>query len=621
MKKLKYSVLIAILFLLGCEEYLDKVEDKQVITSDDVYSEYDKYRKYADYMYELMFDENKPAYSADKSRNANGYIIDHTMCLSDECEAGKENYKLDYWLVGDYKTVCDGFGKSNGMVNGWYPWDLSWDGIRLANDVIINLGKIKDATQLQKDELHGQALFMRAQYYFILAQRWGGMPYFHQPLNVDDNLAFERPPYTETIENIAADCDEAFSYLPDQWDSDNTGRPTKAAALMLKSRALLYDASPQWNPENDLSKWEKAAVAAWDVISYAYNTGYYELIQCTEAASLDVASVSGADYAEGNPAKLKAYREIFLNNPINKEIIWNDYRGTTNYGYGNLYPLLLLLPLDYAYWGSNCNAPSQNLVDMFETKDGYPIDHPSSGYNLQNPYVNRDPRFYNNILFNEVRWPNDFLDNKLTLELFTSGQEGETGEERWRSDRPATQQSKTGYLVRKLWPIGIHKNNNQQFFANSIFYRLAEAYLNYAEAANEAYGPNGSAPGAGLTAVQAINSIRSRVGMPDVLNEYTTSKEAFRPRIRNERNIELCFESSHRWFDIRRWKILTTDEVRNIRSMEIYWEGVNAQYPTGYRYSVNSSMAKRIFEDRHYLYPIPEVDVTIYEEFKQNPGW
>jgi hypothetical protein len=143
---------------------------------------------------------------------------------------------------------------------------------------------------------------------------------------------------------------------------------------------------------------------------------------------------------------------------------------------------------------------------------------------------------------------------------------------------------------------------------------VADIYLIYAEAVNEAFGPT-TAPNfngeTGLTAVQAANVVRTRAGMPGVHPKFTSNKEAFRERVRNERAVELCFEG-HRWHDIRRWHV----------AHEPYYKEMYAlQFDKDHTYFKKVLMQTRVFDEKHYWLPLPLNEVQLYEEFYQNPGW
>ena len=179
----------------------------------------------------------------------------------------------------------------------------------------------------------------------------------------------------------------------------------------------------------------------------------------------------------------------------------------------------------------------------------------------------------------------------------------------------------TGYYLRKYW------NNNSTLNKVNIILtdplcRLAEMYLNYAEAVNEAYGPNGTAPGATLTAVQAINQVRSRAGMPGVLAAYTGSTAAFRPRIKNERNIELAFEG-HYYNDIHRWMDLEPIMKSQLIGMDIEKVTVTPEYPTGFRFTRLPLPQDRqvVWKPQMYYLPFNNADNLKMTKFVPNPVW
>lgn len=450
------------------------------------------------------------------------------------------------------------------------------------------------------------------------------MPYFRNSLDLNEYLGYDRLSYYQTAQEIAADCDLAFDKLPHTWDSSNTGRPIKAAALALKSRVLLYAASPTYNTENDYSKWEEAAVAANQLIEYIESDNtYHSLIDASEAIELDVQTVDGEDYLKGSPEKLTAYREIFMNHVLNSEIIFSYYRETNHY-YNNTMPGRVFFTKDYLKNKYSLGAcPTQDVVDWFETQNGLSTEDDPT-FNEQNPYINRDPRFYNDILYNQVSWPNG--KNGDEVQTYATGPDGSVGKD-YRKKSSDWPNSYTGYMARKFWPEGISGSTTAgkvPFIVPAVWFRVSEAYLNYAEAAYEASGRNNfeaTYPANALySAQQAVNKIRNRVGMPNINSQYLNHND-FIQRIRNERSVEFCFEDGHRWWDIRRWHIAHTDEIRTVYRTNLDWVGVSPEYPTGYMFSKVQHEIVKGFEERHYLYPLKDDDVAIHIEFDQNPGW
>ena len=263
----------------------------------------------------------------------------------------------------------------------------------------------------------------------------------------------------------------------------------------------------------------------------------------------------------------------------------------------------------------HCASPTQNMVDMFEMADGRAIKDAGADYDDQNPYVNRDPRFYYDILYNGVKWGN----NKGVPHYFELW-EYNTYDNSKSADMMAlfsqTYNPRCPYLIRKWWPETANKwENDYNYYMPAIYIRVAQLYLDFAEAANEAYGPETKVPGTDMSAVDAINIIRNRVGAVPVRNEYKANKEIFRERIRNERAVELCFED-HRWYDIRRWRI-AKDAVKVIYKAVITRTGKD-QFRFEY---MEHPDYKRVFEDKHYWYPIPKSQMEMLNNVEQNPGW
>ena len=262
-------------------------------------------------------------------------------------------------------------------------------------------------------------------------------------------------------------------------------------------------------------------------------------------------------------------------------------------------------------------APNQLFVDCFEMQStGLPIEDPSSGYKDQNPYVGRDPRFESNIIYNR-----DVVMGR-TMAIYQTdesrpGQYGST-DLVMTGSTPTMGYTYTGYYEKK-W-LGNTFNANLPVLWPYI--RLAEVYLNFAEAANEAWSsPSVKDSRCLYSAEDAINKIRNRAQMPNINSRFLNTTD-FRERVRNERRIELCFEE-HRLFDLRRWKIGTQPKYRDIWRMKItkLAPGYNATiYPTGYKYEPEFLM-KRNYEDRHNLFVIKLDDTNLGPNFKQNPGW
>jgi hypothetical protein len=452
-------------------------------------------------------------------------------------------------------------------------------GIRKANIFISKLEVIPFPDQKTRDAMVGEVYFLRAFYFFEIVKRYGGMPIIEQILIPGDNLMYARNSYKECSDYILADCEKAITSLPVTRPDNELGRITKGAAMALKSRMLLYAASPLWNLEiTNADKWQLAADAARAVIELTNESGgrAYEL------------------YSKGNGAK--DYERLFFTraNNGNREVIFWKHQGTADFSNQQIN---VWAPKGDKFEGAGSVAPTQNFVDLFEMNNGKLIHEPGSGYDPANPYLNRDPRFYKIILYNGAVWQN------VTVETFLSPDLNPSANGKHR--KILAEFTSTGYYVRKYLPEEVQTKTTVRAYHDWIYFRLAELYLNYAEALNEAAGPT-------TEVYEALNAVRARSGvvpLPAGLN-----KDQMRSRIMNERAIELCFEE-HRWWDARRWK--KGAEWFGGEMFEMYITK-DAQGKLDY---TRKPFETRVYRDYMDLYPIPISEMNKNPLFQQNPGW
>lgn len=627
MKKIYYIIgLYIIIGLYGCEDYLDRERQFEGLDQNDIFSEYQSTSDFLDGAYSYLITEISAV-----DGNAD-YLPGMTM--SDEGYPGRTDRDVpeiyDLYAQGDYINLIE-----ENAIHMPKAYTKAWQGIRIVNVLLEKVDGVPNVTDEEKNWLKGQAYFLRAYFYFVLTKRHGGMPYLKEPIDLNADLERVRDSYENNAADMLLDLNEAISFLPEKWDASNTGRPTKGAAMALKSRLLLYAASPLFNPSGNAKAWEDAASAASDMINHANSTGLYVLTDASEAITMDV-DTGGADLLVPEAAALKKYRNIFHNDSasfIHEEIIFDEPHpfgvkrrnsinpnprtslvGTFNIMKGNQRPMAI--------------GALANFVNRFETKNGLPInDDPE--FDPQNPFINRDPRFYNAILFDGVQWlyvdgatnTTGYVDLAEVNDSLKLGEDLHSGIElAWRVF------NMTGYMIRKWLPHGMYWNSGQNgiwdFYVRSIHFRMAEMYLNFAEAANEAYGPTGAVPGTSLTAFEAINIVRNRVGMPDVDSRYTGDIATFRERIHDERAVELCFEG-HRYDDIRRWRKAHLLEYRQVKYLKMRWQGAkSATFPTGFSFDDEVQDQLEItFNEKHYFWPVPAKDLNAVKEFKQTPGW
>lgn len=639
MKTNKYTyILIFASLFFSCEDYLDEQQDFEALDQNDIFSDIRLANDFLDGAYVRLISE--------VSAKSNTPDILPGMTMSGEGYPGRMNNSVPE----TYRTYANsdylGLMNINPGVGTWISPNFtvryfeSWKGIRVVNTFLENSGKINNATQEQVDGLDGQAYFLRAFFHHLITKRHGGLLYLNENLDLNTPLDRERESYASNLAGMIEDLDTAIDLLPVSWPSENVGRPTKGVAYALKSRILLFAASPLVNTTNNQQAWVDAATAASDLINYANSNGLYALADASGANSMDVGH-NGADLFVPEPDALQPYRSIFVgpgkSKVIPEEVIFMELNIAT-FGFGGT---LVPFPRTYLTSGFDIvkgnNAPmnigaTANFVDKFETKNGLDInDDPT--YNDQEPFINRDPRFYNNILFDGIPWTvttANATNRSGFSDLARVNEQGNLGLDIHSPTTPNNRlwqvKNHTGYRIRKWVPNGHFLTSGGKgqldYHVNNVMFRMPEVYLNYAEAVNEAYGPTGSAPGIGLTAIDAINMIRNRVGMPNVNAMYTGSKDLFRERIRNERAIELCFEG-FRYDDIRRWKVAHLEENTKVEYLYMLWQGAETPtYPTGFSYeNVEQVDLKKTFTEKNYWWPIPTSEIEAVPSFKQTEGW
>ncbi|NQX30592.1 RagB/SusD family nutrient uptake outer membrane protein [Pedobacter boryungensis] len=437
--------------------------------------------------------------------------------------------------------------------------------------------------ELQLARLVGQAYFLKAFFEFELLKRYGSFVIVNKTLTVNDELDVPRNSFDECVAQISKDCEEAISRLPlspSEWRTTDRGRATQTAAMALKARLLLYAASPQYNPTNDLTKWQAAADAAKRVM----DTGKHGIYS--------------------------SYPNIWLWNTagaFNNEVIFaTSATATVAIEQNNA-------PVSYDAANGRTN-PTQEMVDAYEMKTtGRPITDGASGYSATAPYTNRDPRLGFSVLFNSASVQPLVAANNFKskpVETFVGGKDG------LGLNVNAT---KTGYYMRKyLSESASWAGTTTTIRRPWIFFRYGEVLLNYAEALNEAQGTAAS-----TLILKALNDIRARggVAMPALQttnpagNGYVALNQIeLRKRIHNERRVELAFEE-HRFFDVRRWKEGETTFNGPVSGMRIV--PTSATTFTYTKFTVEN----RSFTAKNYLYPISQNELNRATKLGQNTGY
>jgi hypothetical protein len=548
------AIIASALILFSCDAYLDRapslpLDDEAVFTT---FSNAERYHNdiYANLQQRFnAVGDYQPVPMASASDESDSPLGSH----------GSQNFNM-----GNYD------GNDAGL-------DNYYGGIRKANTFLSKVSVIPFPSEAKKQQMLGEAYFLRAFYFNEIVKRFGGMPIMNETniLLPGQDMKLPRNSYKECVNFILQDLENAIADLPATLTETEYGRATKGAAMALKARVLLFAASPLWQKEMGEDLWLKAAEAAKAVIDLTDNgTKVYELYKTGNGAD-DYEQLFFLRREMGN-------REVIFHkhaSPVgfsSSEIkVWSPKGGTTDLG------------------GDGAVCPTQNFVDLFEMADGTTFDWNNPSH-AANPYANRDPRFYKIVLYNGASWQG------TTMELTLGG-----------ANRPNKRDyTRTGYYVRKYLPEGVKNNTSITSYHNWIYIRLAEMYLNYAEALNEIAGPD-DAKSMGMTAREAVNIVRARSGVTAI--PAGLSREQMQKRIWNERAIELSFEE-HRWWDARRWQKAVDWFGGTMYEMEITNENGKLVYSRLPFYT-------RVYKSHMDLYPIPTAELRKNSLYNQNPGW
>lgn len=482
-------------------------------------------------------------------------------------------------------------------------WQTFYDGIHRVNTFIRSVKGMRGIiTDEQINEYVAEAKFLRAMFYFSLTDLFGGVPYYDESTNVNEefmNLKQPRSSLEEVRAHILADLDEAIKYLPVEHAASEYGRATKGAAYALRGKVHLYD--KEW--QSAINDFEEIVYNKSNNYGYALDDDYARVFKLYNGA--------------------KSPETVFS--------IQNKSGVGTEYGM----QIQALMGCRGAYGSCwNNTVPSTQLVDMYEFKDGRPFnwDEIFPGYNAMTPeqrkellsvemdgsgtivglreadtakilsaYTCRDPRLmatvivpYSHYMGNIGRTTNVDLIFALDHNLAGNANGG-------------TIQNNAGwvsYLYRKFVTEGDQggaiSNRLHTPFAFPLI-RFADVLLMLSEAYNEA--------GQLDKAVTEFNKVRARVGMPGLNSGpawmVVSNKEQMAERIRKERAVEFAGEGL-RFSDLRRWGYeIAHKTLNNVDAVNIYGEPIYTH----------------LFTERDMLWPIPGVERERNKELTQNPGW
>lgn len=515
-------------------------------------------------------------------------------------------------------TGIDSWTSSSNPIETWRNCRAA---IQYINLFLANVDKVNwNSNETVRDMYHqryvGEARGLRALFMYYLLRAHGGydaqgnllgVPIVLEPTTVssDFNALEVRASYADCMKQLIEDAEEAIRVLPvDYKDTDNETETVNCFGKTYTVTKATYNRVLGTNFAGRFSGRIARAVLAQAALmaaspAFADGSGVtYEQAAKYAKNVLDLnGGVSGIDtdglewYADPNMSNLSG-------GECPKEVMWRTEKSNNNDLEADNYPPSI--------YGKGRINPTQNLVDAFPAANGYPIANAKSGFDAENPYANRDPRLAKYIIFNGQTAGsgssviNTQADNSANLDGL---------------NKDVSKSTRTGYYMKKLLrqDINLDPNVNSKQNHYTARIRYTELYLDYAEAANEAYGPTG---GSGFSAYDVIKAIRQRAGIKDengedpYLESIKNDKDKMRELIRNERRIELCFEGFRFW-DLRRWKLDITEEAKGVSITNV---GAGKKYET-------ISVEKRNFKENGYYGPVPYDQILNFPSLAQNKGW
>ena len=587
---MKKHIIISVLTLAltgavtSCSDFLDKEYDAS-LSDDKVFNNENETKGFLANIYTNLPDGFAPLTDDQFTGASRDAMTDNAVT----------SWGLHYYT----KIGSDGYTAADHPLLG--QWNVNLYGIRKCNQfmknakssVVGNAATNGDDNHLY-DRYMAEARLLRAIFHFDLICWFGDCPIITEVFEVTSDMNISRTPAADALKWVADECQAIIDegHLPFYYanQSTNWGRVSSAVAYALKSRALLYRASPLNNSGNNAGWWADAAKAARDFLTANDNAGKPYSLYNTGNVNQDV------------------YQESVMNPILNPEIILSRSVWTTN----QVEKVFLPVGFTGKFSAAGRTNPTQNFVDCFEMADGKTIDDPTSTYNDQKPFDNRDPRLAQLVFYHGMTWGR--ADDSEQRQLDMSSNEGGAGVD-YNSSMGGTY---TGYYLKK-WVNNISCKQGETYPHGWPIFRFTEMLLNAAEAVNEAEGPG--------TALQYINQIRSRAGMPNYPGSL--SQAQLRDRIRNERRIELSFED-HRMWDVRRWKLYDGITQSGETSLPRYQQVLNlygvkitgTKTAPVFTYGRAETVFSRTFNTpKNYVFPIPANEVKRAPNLKQNPGW
>ena len=663
--------LICVLTAVSCDSFFD-INLKDQATLEDTMSRSATVKRYLAHLYSYIPRE-------EAIRNYEG----GTVLRSDESLVAKSQYETYWYKVrrGEY-----GADNSNSDSNANF-WGRYYVAINECTTFLDNVDLDREDAPELVQQMKGEARFLRAFYYFLLVRQYGPVIIWGDKAADQNVLAesLDRNTVDENFEFIVSELDKAIEMLSDEAAfsdiglslASNKGRATRGAAMALKSRVLLYAASPLYNGQNGTGMYDGLQNSRGEKLFPAYDPAKWDAVAIASKAVIDLGlytltrSESAGKSALENAAA--SYQTVWFQGwDTNREIIWGWwYRSWGDESLGNGCDIAFAAPAGgkIALAGYSLTSPSLKLVDaypMFETGRypvmGYyktngmldysrPIVDDESGYQAEgwtegyqqtvdvdpswakpfkahNSTVGRDGRYYANFVPNGFWWPSATTNSGGPVR-FTCYNSGEAT----APYSPTDACNRVGYVWRRLYKAGNPLKNLTADYQSVRYvypaFRLAEQYLIYAEACNEMTARDAS------QALWAIDQVRARVGLKTIREAYPeidfdnadgvstvagisrTGREWLRWFILQERLCEFAFENQ-RHYDMTRW--LMAQEEYNIENWTLHVTADN--YEDSYRRVSDDYIGGRsVFQQRDYLFPFGSAQIAEMTNFTQNPGW
>jgi hypothetical protein len=609
MKKLSYIILAGtILLSASCKKYLDAVPS-DVLTVDDIFTSKANVDAYLANIYSSLPDELQQRFAGYNGTNFSG-----------PWEGASDDAKYNWDFVYANQMNLSVWSNTDGAVEEY--WAGYYQAIRNATDFMNRIGTANpnELSASLKAEYKAEARGLRAMYYFYLLRMYGPVVLLGDNLVSADAstnaVRLPRAPFDSCINFVVQQLDSAYLDLPVTPTNNQYGRIVRGVVKAYKAEALLLAASPLYNGNTQYANFKNAD--GTNLISQTYDAGKWAAAAAAAKDFLtEFVPTTYSLYTESGPdAATAAYnscKDVMLVD-WNQEWIFARSQSGSYMRYDRT-PKHVGGPSDQQ--GGGAMGATQTMVDAYFMANGLPITDPNSGYvstgfstylspadeanslpghRTFNPWTNREPRFYVGITYDSANWL--YQDNGYATIISAFQYSSNSGRSQSTSDV-----TPTGYTVRK----NVAANDNGR---GALLLRLANIYLDYAEALNESDPTNPDI-------LTYLNAIRQRAGVP----QYGTGtnplavpvgQAAMRTAIWQERRVELAFENV-RYFDTRRWKIAPTTDAGPFYGMNMYVDGPN--------FYLKTLLETRVFQPRDYFFPIPNNEVLKDNLMVQNPGW